>query len=223
MNDALTRRLLGAGLIAGPLVLTVDFALAFLREGFDLRRHASSLLALGEWGCVQSLNFIVAGLLTLAFAMGARRLLRDTRGGLWGPLLLGVFAVSHVLVGVFSTDPAFGFPPGPGTPVGVPDYASASLHAVLHSLAGMVGFNALAAACGVFAWRFGRAQARWMFFSLLTAAAILAVGVYAAAWEAQHTGPERASARFDFLPMWAVLPLVWGYLTALAWKLRSQA
>src|SRR5690606_31797366 len=127
----------------GPLVLAAGFAQAFLREGFDLRRHASSQLALGEFGWIQSLNFIVAGLLMLAFAVGARRVMKGAPGGVWAPLLLGVFAVSHVLVGVFATDPAFGFPSAPGTPVGLPAYDTASTHAVLHSLFGGIGFNAL--------------------------------------------------------------------------------
>lgn len=222
VNDPLTRRLLGAGLLAGPMALTVDFSLAFLREGFDLHRHASSQLALGEYGWVQSMNFTVAGVLMLIFAFGARRSLKGSPGGFWAPLLLGVFAISHVLVGVFATDPAFGFPPG--TPEGIPDYAAASTHAVIHSLAGGIGFNVLAAACFVLAWRFGRAQLRWMAFSLFTAAVIIAIGVYAGTWEAAHTEPAvRATAQFDFLPMWASLPLIWGYLTALAWKLRRDA
>ena len=223
MNDARTHRLLGAGLLAGPLVLAVGFAQAFLREGFDLRRHASSQLALGDFGWVQSTNFIVAGVLMLIFALGARRAMRGTSGSIWAPLLLGVFAVSHVLVGVFPTEPAFGFPPGPDTPVGVPDYATASVHATVHSIAGFVGFNVLAVASVVLARHFGRAQRGWMAASLLIGAVIIAVDVYAATWELRHTGAARATAQFDFLPMWATLPVVWGYLTALAWKLRQAS
>ena len=214
-----TRRLLDAGIVAGPLVIVVGFAQAFQRDGFDLRRHASSQLALGELGWIQSLNFIVAGLLTLAFAFGLRRVLQGKRGGLWAPLLLGVFAVSHVLVGVFRTDPAFGFPPG--APTGMPAYAGASTHAVLHSLCGGVGFSALAIACLVLAWHFGRRQWGWMLFSLLAGACIVGVAVYGGIWESHHTDPlVRATAQFDFLPMWLTLPVIWGYLTALACKLR---
>lgn len=222
MTDPHTRRLLNAGLLAGPLVLVVGFAQALLREGFELQRHASSQLALGELGWVQSLNFIVAGVLMLAFAFGARRAMRGTPGGFWAPLLIGVFAVSHVLVGVFPTEPAFGFPPGPDTPIGVPDYANAGMSAVIHSIAGFVGFNVLAAAAFVLARHFGRAQMRWMAASLFVAVVILAIDVYAATWELRHTGDERATAPFNFLPMWATLPVVWGYLSALAWKLRQS-
>ena len=222
MHDSSTRRLLNAGLVAGPLVLAVGFAQAFLREGFDLHRHASSQLALGDLGWIQSLNFIVAGVLMLAFAFGARRVLRGTPGGFWAPLLLGVFAISHVLVGVFTTDPAFGFPPGPGTPAGLPAYDTASTHAMLHSLFGGIGFNALMIACFVLARHFGRRRPAMMAFSLLTGLLILATFIYAASWEAQHTDPAvRAVAHFDFLPMWLSLPVLWGYLSTLAWTLRA--
>ncbi|MFT4047731.1 MAG: DUF998 domain-containing protein [Solimonas sp.] len=224
MNDASTRRLLTAGVVAGPLVLAAGFAQAFLRQGFDLRRHASSQLALGEPGWIQSLNFVVAGLLMLLFALGARRALKGTPGGFWAPLLLGVFAVSHVAVGIFRTDPAFGFPPGPGTPAGLPSYTGASTHAALHSLFGGIGFNALMIACFVLARHFGRQRRGMMGFSLFTGFVIVATFLYAASWEARHTDPAvRAASHFNFLPMWLSLPVVWGYLTTLAWRLRLAA
>ncbi|MDN7430766.1 DUF998 domain-containing protein [Burkholderia sp. AU45388] len=220
-QDRLTSRLLSAGLIAGPLVITVGFAQAILRDGFDLRHHASSQLALGEFGWVQSLNFIVAGLLMLAFAIGARRVLKGTPGGLWAPLLLAVFAVSHVLVGLFRTDPAFGFPPGVDTPPGLPAYDQATTHAILHALFGSVGFMALTAASFVLAWHFGQRHRAWMMASLIVAAIIIGIAIYGGLWESQHVDPVmRSTAHFDFLPMWATLPLIWGYLTALAWRLR---
>ncbi|MDP3858941.1 MAG: DUF998 domain-containing protein [Stagnimonas sp.] len=224
MNPASTRRLLAAGILASPLVLAVEFTLAFTREGFDLRRHASSQLALGDGGWVQSLNFIVAGLLMLAFSLGLRRTLEGQAGGRWAPGLMAVFALSHVGVGIFSTDPAFGFPPGPGTPAGLPAYDQASTHAVLHSVFGFVGFNALAAACAVLAWHFHRrGETRWCAVALLPPVMVIAISVYAGCFEAQHSDPAvRAVAQFDFRPMWASLPVIWGALSALAWALQRR-
>ncbi len=222
MKDRLASLLLKAGLCAGPVVLSVGFTAALTREGFSLHRNASSQLALGEWGWVQSINFVVAGLLMLAFAIGARRVLRGQVGALWAPLLLGVFAVSHVMVGVFATDPVFGYPPGPGTPIGAPDMDTASLSAKLHSFFGFLGFNALAIASFVLARHFGTRRPLWLASSLGVGFAILAIGAYAAHWESQHQGAARATASFDFLPMWFLLPLVWSYITALAWHLWQQ-
>lgn len=222
MTDQLARRLLNAGIIAGPLVVTVGLTLALTREGFDMQRHASSLLALGEHGWMQALNFLVAGGLTAALAVGMRQALRGERGGMLVPWLLGAYALMHILVALFPTDPAFGFPPGPATPVGAPPPADASFHAIVHSLAGFMGFNALAIACFVMAWHFGRQTLFWCLLSVTTGLAILGIDVYALRWEFALTGLDRATAQFNFLPMWALLPLVWGYVSALAWKLRRR-
>lgn len=221
MSDIQTRRLLTAGMMAGPLVVTVGLTLALTREGFDLQQHASSQLALGKDGWMQTANFLIAGVLCIAFAVGSRSALRGQRGGTLVPWLLGAYALMHILVALFPTDPAFGFPPGPDTPLGAPMPADASVHAIVHSLAGFAGFNALAIACFVMAWHFGRQALFWCGFSLLTGAAILGIDVYAMQWEMAHSGPERMTAQFNFLPMWILLPLVWGYVSALAWKLRK--
>lgn len=224
MRSNLTRRLLAAGILAGPLALAVDFTLALTREGFELQRHASSQLALGDGGWMQSLNFLVAGLLMGAFTLGLHRALQGQPGGRWAPWLMAVFALSHVGVGLFSTDPAFGFPPGPDTPPGLPAYDQASFHAVLHSLFGFVGFIALAAACAVLAWHFHRRGERgWCWLALLPTVTVLAISVYAGHYESQHTDPAlRAASQFDFRPMWAGLPLIWGPVSALAWALRRR-
>jgi Protein of unknown function (DUF998) len=60
---AQTARLLGCGIVAGPLFLAVVFLQAFTRDGFDLSRHPLSLLSLGELGWVQMANFVVTGVL----------------------------------------------------------------------------------------------------------------------------------------------------------------
>ena len=75
-----TRTLLACGVIAGPL-----FVGAFLLEGatradYDPLRHPLSSLALGDFGWTQIANFIVAGLLTLAFSIGLQRALRPGKG-----------------------------------------------------------------------------------------------------------------------------------------------
>ncbi|ROH92079.1 DUF998 domain-containing protein [Stagnimonas aquatica] len=225
MHQALTHRLLAAGILAGPLVLAVEFTLAATREGFDWQRHASSQLALGDGGWMQALNFVVAGVLMLAFALGLHRALRNQPGGRWAAWLMAVFALSHVGVGLFSTDPAFGFPPGPDTPAGLPAYHQASTHALLHSLFGLLGFLALAAACALLAWHFRRrGETGWALVALLPTLAVVAISVYAGHYESRHSEPAvRATAQFDFRPMWAGLPLIWGALSALAWALRRRA
>jgi hypothetical protein len=147
-------------LIAGPLFVAVILAQAFTRPGFDITRHAPSLLSEGGSGWIQITNFELCGLLFVAFSVGMWRALSRDQGGTWGPLLLGLFGVSALIsAGIFVPDPANGFPPG--APIGTP-----SLHGGLHTLSFVVGFIGLIAACFVFARRFANfGQRRWMAYS----------------------------------------------------------
>ena len=173
----MTTLLLTCGVVAGSLFMVVALVQSFLRPGFDLRRHAISMLSLGELGWIQVADFVACGALFLALAVGVRRVLHPGPAGTWGPLLLGGFGTGLVIAGVFSTDPALGFPPG--APAGIP--ATMSWHAMLHSLGFFLAFSSLTAASFVlargFAWR-GRGP--WAVASLGTGIAtplLIALGM----------------------------------------------
>jgi Protein of unknown function (DUF998) len=140
-----TRALLACGVAAGPLFYVVAAAQILTRPGFDIRRHAISMLSLGDWGWVQVANFVVTALLALACAAGMRRVLRGGPGGTWGPALVGVFGVGLLLGAAFRPDAGLGFPPG--TPDTIPTTMSA--HAALHMLGGMTSLLAVVVDCFV--------------------------------------------------------------------------
>jgi hypothetical protein len=141
------------------------------RQGFDLRRHDLSLLSNGDLGWTQIATYVVVGLLAIAAAVGAKRVLRSGRGRTWGPLLLGIYGLGWVGAGVFVPDPMNGFPPG--TPSGLP--SSVSWHSWMHLLIGSVGFLALIVACFVFARRFASlGQRAWMAYSVVTGIVVVA-------------------------------------------------
>jgi hypothetical membrane protein len=155
--------LLTLGAVAGPLYLLTGLAQALTREGFDMRRHALSVLSNGEFGWIQTGNFLLAGVLVLAGAVGCRAVLRSQPGGTWGPILLAVFGVGLIGAGIFPADPAPGFPPGS------PAATSLSTDGLLHFVFGALGFYGLIAACFVFARRFRRQHDTGMFwYSVLT-------------------------------------------------------
>ncbi|WP_448811597.1 DUF998 domain-containing protein [Agromyces bauzanensis] len=147
--DPLTRALVAAGAAAGPLFVVVASVQVVTREGFDLTRHPLSLLSLGDRGWVQIANFIVAGVLMLAFAVGTRRSLGSGPGHRWAPLLFGVFAVGLILGGAFTADPALGFPAG--APAGYP--TEWTFHGTVHAIAPPLSFLAFVAATFVVARR----------------------------------------------------------------------
>ena len=174
-DDATTNVLLNAGIIGGPLYIVVSLIQALTREGFDMRRHAFSLLTTGDLGWIQVINFAVSGLLLIAGAVGVRRVLRGSRGGAWGPILLGVSGLGFVAAGFFSADPALGFPPG--TPL---TGATISWHGWIHFISASLGFLALIIACFVLAGHFSALQQRsWAIWSRILGVVLVAslVGV----------------------------------------------
>jgi hypothetical membrane protein len=163
--DRITKSLLGYGVLAGPLYVGVALAQALTRDGFDLSKHAWSLLANGDLGWIQIMNFVVAGLATVAAAVGLRRAL----GRRLAPTLIAAYGVSLVGAGIFRADPAQGFP------AGTPETTSISWHGALHFVVGGVGFVCLIVACFVLATYFRRAGRRGLaWFSLATGAVFLA-------------------------------------------------
>lgn len=142
-SAAITRSLLGWGVVAGPFYLAVGLALALTRPGFDLSRHALSLLMLGEGGWIQRVNLILAAVMTLAAAIGMVCAIRNGRGLAIG-VLTATYAVMLLLSAVFPPDPMAGFPAG--SPAG-----TVSVSGILHMVFGAVGFLAMAAAAFAYA------------------------------------------------------------------------
>lgn len=152
---SLTGILLLCGAIAGPLFIFVLLVQDYTRPGFDPRLDLLSLLSLGDWGWVQIVNFILAGLLNLLYAVGLWRRLHPGRGGTWGPIFIGAYGLGLILVGIFRTDPANGFPPG------VPTATQPSWHGAIHALGALFVFLLLAAALLVFVRLFLARKERW--------------------------------------------------------------
>jgi uncharacterized protein DUF998 len=132
--------LLLCGAIAGPLFILTVLIQDLTRTGFDPRVHLLSQLALGPWGWVQVANFTLAGALNLLYAAGLWSTEHRRRSGAVASVLLGVFGLSLILVGIFRTDPAHGFPPGAATP------SQPTIPAVIHALGALLTFGSLAAA-----------------------------------------------------------------------------
>ena len=213
----LTRALLLCGVTAGPLYVLVGLAQVVTREGFDVRRHALSLLSNGDLGWIQITNFCVSGALVIAGAAGIRRRLRrpsappmtSPSGGAWGPLLLAVYGAGLIGAGLFPADPGQGFPPG--TPLSGTGISTSGL---MHFVFGGAGFYALIAACVVFGRRFARLGERtWAIWSMLTGL------VFFVAFAAIASGQNSPAIVLGF---YGAVVWIWIWHTALGWNLLRE-
>lgn len=164
-----TRLFLLCGAIAGPLFILVVLVQDYTRAGVDPRTQALSLLSLGPLGWVQTANFVLTGVLDLCYALGLWRRLHPGRAGTWGPLLIGAYGFGLIVVGVFHTDPAYGYPPG------VPAATHPSWHGAIHALVALILFLALSAALLVFARYFLSRRERWWAAYCLASAVLMLV------------------------------------------------
>ena len=210
-NTTLTRALLFCGVVAAPLWILIVLIQMLIRPGFDLRRHAISVLSNGDLGWIQVTNFIVAGILMLAAAFGTRRALHPDQGGTWGPRLLGIVGIGLIGAGIFSADPMNGFPPGTASNTG-----QISWHGGLHFLFASIAFVSLIiVSTTVFArWYSAQHETGWMIYSI-------AVGVYfLVAWVAlivTATGNGAVSVAFAL-----AVVLTWLGVSLLSFRLIRQ-
>lgn len=154
-----TRSLLGYGLLAGVFYLGVSLVEASLRDGFQLDRHALSLLSNGPWRWVHVANLALTGAMVLAAAVGLARAMPSGIGRSWVPRLVAGYGLGLVAAAVFPADPMQGFL---GTPDGPP--VDPSLAGTLHFVAGGLGMACLTVAALIVARRLsaeGRRGAAW--------------------------------------------------------------
>jgi hypothetical protein len=211
-TSKVTGALLAGGIVAGPLYILVGALEMLTRPGFDATRQDLSLMSNGDFGWVHIALLVTTGLLTIAGAVGMRRVLHGSRGGTWGPLLVGVYGLGLVGAGIFIADPARGFPPG--TPA---DAHAVSWHGLMHFVSGGIGFLALIAACLVFARRFAALKQRgWAAYSVATGI------LFFAAFFGIASGSQQGGAILTFvtLAFTAAVVLGWAWVSAMALRLK---
>lgn len=203
------KKLLYAGVV-GPLSFIAVFLVeGATRPGYSAWRMYVSQLATGPGGWVQVVNFFVCGTLVLAFAIGMRRATAGTRGSIGAPVLLGLFAVTMLVAGAFTTDPGLGYP------VGAPEVHTT--HGLIHGFAGLAVFTLLPAACFVTAWHFAgeKGSSRWAIYSVVVGVLLIVLffgGFAVGQWSNAPTGLYQRIAIISG----------WTWIAAVAWHLARD-
>jgi hypothetical protein len=174
-RSVFTEFLLLCGVIGPVLFWVVLMVEGVTRPGYNAWQTQGSYLSLTNQGWEQITNFLVFGVLCIAYAIGLRRTWPTGRASLWGPLLISLFGVGMLALGIFVTDPGDGYPPG--TPL---QTSPTTWHGLTHGLTGLVVVNiVLPAACFVFSRRFlaDPSHRRWGTYAWLTGALILIISI----------------------------------------------
>ncbi len=205
--------LLAAGAVAGPVYILVGAIEILTRPGFDMTRHDLSLMANGDWGWLHVLMLSVTGLLTIAGAFGLRKAIKGSKGSTWGPRMLGLYGVGLVGAGIFSADPANGFPLG--APEGPADITTAGM---LHFVFGAVGFVGLIAACFVMAKYFmAKGEQAWARYSRVTGV-LFGAAFVGIAMGSNGTGAVLTTVVLAFT---AAVILGWAWISAILVKCKN--
>ena len=195
-SAAVTRSLLGWGVVAGPFYLVSGTVLALVSDGFELSRDALSLLLLGDLGWLHSLNLVLSGLMTLAAAIGLWRSPGQPRAV---AILVGLYAAGLLVLPLFPPDPTEHYPPGAGA-------GEATTAGLLHLGIGALGFLAMASAAVLAApWlRRRRVPTAWS----LVAAAVIVVGFAG--------GAALSQVAVGLGLLWLAVLATWAWLAAIS-------
>ncbi|MBS1528847.1 MAG: DUF998 domain-containing protein, partial [Bacteroidetes bacterium] len=93
--------LLCCGIIGSALFAIVNFSFSAVSPDYDVARQSIGELALGEYGWIQSANFMVTGVFLCAFAIGLRKELVSGTGAAIIPVLQIVLGLIMLSLGVF--------------------------------------------------------------------------------------------------------------------------
>jgi hypothetical membrane protein len=158
-RDLILRLCLWAGIV-GPLFFVLVFTIdGFFTPGYSAMRDVVSFLELEPAGWIQSLNFMLTGLLFLLFAFGFFQWMRPVSTLGWcsvTAILIALTGVGMIMAGLF-------FPDAPGT-------AQPSVHGMLHPISFSLIFLSLGIASLLLAGKFLRTPG-WRIhgvYSLLT-------------------------------------------------------
>ncbi len=162
-----------AGIVAPISFTTVVIVLGFMQPGYNHVSHTiSELGAVGASNAgIQNANFVVTGILTLAFAFGLHGGISGGKGSRIGPSLVALWGLALVASGFFQLDPKEAVTACTSTP------SISTCAPGLHDVAGLTGFAASGAAAVVLSRRL-RTDPQWRSYASFSVVAGLLMIVF---------------------------------------------
>lgn len=189
--------------VVGQLVLLASAWLLPAISEYHLVGDNISELAIGQYGFVQTLAFVISGLGVLALAYGIHRLTAGIRGSLLGSVFIGIYGVGALVVAIFPSDRINS----------KADVWTQSTTGWIHSITAFVAYLSVITGMLVLTWTFAR-DMHWR--SLVVGSALLA-GAALALLFVQSEGP------WVGLMQRLMIAAISGWLILVALRVRSVA
>jgi hypothetical protein len=139
--------------MAGPLFTAGWIIEGINRVGYNPVRQTISALSRGPSGWTQVANFICTGLLTLAFSLGIRHILKSRESPILGSNLIGIVSIGLITGGIFKGDKLIHL----------------SYQSVLHLFSAALVFFGMPISCFIFATCFFKwSEFGWMIYAKVT-------------------------------------------------------
>jgi hypothetical protein len=188
------------GVYGALLFMTTACAQSVRRPDYDEWHQSVSALSLGPDGWIQSLSFLLFGLIVLSTAPAWRRVLQDDVGGTAVPALTVITGASIIATGLLPQDPAPGYDPMQLA------LTEPTVRGLLHLLFAAIGAGSTVACLVVMARRFAHDPLwrGWTGYTLLMAAVMtISIAIYAV-WSTASTGYAGTFERIGLLvfPLW---------------------
>jgi len=161
--------------VVGQLILLASAWLLPAVSEYHLVGDNISELAIGQYGFLQTLAFVISGLGVLALAYAIHRLTAGIRGSLLGSVFIAIYGLGALVVAIFPTDRIDS----------KADVWSQSTTGWIHSITAFVAYLSVITGMLILTWTFAR-DARWR--SLVVGSALLA-GAALALLFVQTEGP----------------------------------
>ena len=189
--------------VVGQLVLLASAWLLPAISEYHLVGDNISELAIGQYGFVQTLAFVISGLGVLALAYGIHRVTAGIRGSLLGSVFIGIYGVGALVVAIFPSDRIDS----------KADVWTQSTTGWIHSITAFVAYLSVITGMLVLTWTFAR-DMHWR--SLVVGSALLA-GAALALLFVQSEGP------WVGLMQRLMIAAISGWLILVALRVRSVA